>query len=100
MVIVGPGATVVVEATATILGATVVVEATATVATDDEALLAMVSFLDAVLAEYLPCAFRTSFTVHVPEALVVTFPLFKRQEPDTDQIFAPVELVEAIVEVA
>ena len=75
-------------------------DAGTTVVTDDEALLAMVSFLDAVLAEYLPCAFRTSFTVHDPEALVVTYPLFKIQEPDTDQIFAPVELVEAIVEVA
>ena len=72
----------------------------ATVVTDVTAPLAIVNFLDVVLAAYLPLALVTSFTVQDPEVFVVIFPFFKLQEPDTDQVFVPVELVVAIDEVA
>ena len=51
-------------------------------------------------APNVPFACTTSLILQNPAALVVTFPFCKVQEPETDQIFLPVELVEAIDEVA
>ena len=56
--------------------------------------------LEKVFAANLPLALRVSFIVHVPEVLVVIFPLFNEHEPEADQVFVPVELLEAIDEVA
>jgi len=56
--------------------------------------------LEKVFAANLPLALRASLTVHVPEVLVVILPLFREHEPDTVQVFVPVELLEAIDEVA
>ena len=70
------------------------------VVTTEIALLLIFNFFDDVLVAYFPLARSTSFTVQNPEAFVVTFPFFKVQEPDTDQTLVPVELVEAIDEVA
>ncbi len=56
--------------------------------------------LEKVFAANLPLALRASLTVHVPEVLVVILPRFREHEPDTVQVFVPVELLEAIDEVA
>jgi hypothetical protein len=47
-----------------------------------------------------PFALTANFTVHEPEDLVLTFPLFNVQDPATDQDFVPFELDDAIAEVA
>jgi hypothetical protein len=59
-----------------------------------------VNFFDAVLLVNLPFDLMANFTVHDPEDLVVIFPLFSVQDPETDQVFVPVELDDAIAEVA
>ncbi len=58
------------------------------------------NFLDAVLLMNFPFALTVNFTVHEPEDLVLTFPLFNVQDPATDQDFVPFELDDAIAEVA
>ncbi len=55
--------------------------------------------LEKVFGANLPLALRASFIVHDPEVLVEILPLFKEQEPETDQVFVPVELLEAMEEV-
>ena len=52
-----------------------------------------------VFAANLPLAFRANFMVQVPLVLVVILPPFKEQEPETDQVLVPVELLVAILEV-
>lgn len=62
-------------------------------------LLLTVKRLEKVFDANLALAFTESFTVHAPEFLVVTFPLFMVHAPETDHVLTPVEFVVAIAEV-
>jgi hypothetical protein len=56
--------------------------------------------LENFFAANFPLAFRATFIVHTPEVFVTILPFFNEHAPDTDQVFFPVDLLEAIDEVA
>jgi hypothetical protein len=58
------------------------------------------NFFEKFFAPNFPFFITFIFTVQLPEALVLIFPLFNLHAPETDHVFFPVELVEAIDEVA
>ncbi len=65
-----------------------------------ETIFSIRNFFEKVFAANLPFLIILIFTVQLPEALVLIFPLFNLHAPDTDHVLLPVELVEAIDEVA
>ena len=56
--------------------------------------------LEKFFAANFPLAFRATLIVQAPEVFVTILPLVNEHEPDTVQVFIPVELLEAIDEVA